>query len=50
MRDEPCVAFLQRVLPQLRLRWPGFRKVRGQVCKRLQRRITRFTGSAIKSL
>jgi chemotaxis protein methyltransferase CheR len=27
------------VLPQLRMHWPGFRKVRKQVCKRIQRRI-----------
>ncbi len=39
MRDEQCIHFLQWALPQMRLRWPGFRKVRGQVCKRLQRRI-----------
>jgi chemotaxis protein methyltransferase CheR len=39
MRDELCVQFLQWALPQMRMRWPGFRKVRGQVCKRLQRRI-----------
>jgi chemotaxis protein methyltransferase CheR len=39
MRDEQCVQFLQWALPQLRLRWPGFRKVRAQVCKRLQQRI-----------
>ncbi len=39
MRDEQCVAFLQWALPQLRMRWLGFRKVRGQVCKRLQKRI-----------
>lgn len=39
MKDEACVSFLQWVLPQLRMRWAGFRKVRGQVCKRLQRRI-----------
>jgi chemotaxis protein methyltransferase CheR len=39
MRDEPCVEFLQWALPQMRMRWPGFRKVRGQVCKRLWRRI-----------
>jgi chemotaxis protein methyltransferase CheR len=39
MRDEHCVAFLQWVLPQLQLHWPGFRKMRRQVCKRLQRRI-----------
>jgi chemotaxis protein methyltransferase CheR len=42
MRDEPCVQFLQWALPQIRMRWPGFRKVRGQVCKRLQRRIQRL--------
>lgn len=39
MRDEQCVAFLQWALPRLHMHWPGFRKVRGQVCKRLQRRI-----------
>ena len=39
MEDDVCVRFLQWVLPQLRMRWPGFRKVRKQVCKRLQRRI-----------
>lgn len=39
MRDNECVAFLQWALPSLRMRWPGFRKVRSQVCKRIQRRI-----------
>jgi chemotaxis protein methyltransferase CheR len=39
VKDEDCVRFLQWVLPQLKMRWPGFRKVRKQVCKRLQRRI-----------
>ena len=39
MKDIQCVEFLQWVLPRLRLRWPGFRKVRKQVCKRLQRRL-----------
>ena len=39
MRDPDCVAFLQWALPRLRLRWPGFRKVRRQVCKRLDRRL-----------
>ncbi len=34
-----CTAFLQWALPRLGLRWPGFRKVRGQVCKRLRRRL-----------
>jgi chemotaxis protein methyltransferase CheR len=27
-----CIQFLQWSLPKLRMRWPGFRKVRGQVC------------------
>ncbi len=37
-RDPECVAFLQWALPHLGLRWPGFRKVRRQVCRRLVRR------------
>ncbi len=40
MDDSECVEFLQWCLPTLRMRWPGFRKVRGQVCKRITRRIT----------
>jgi chemotaxis protein methyltransferase CheR len=39
MRDEDCVEFLRWALPRLRMRWAGFRKVRGQVCKRIARRI-----------
>jgi chemotaxis protein methyltransferase CheR len=39
MKDTDCVAFLQWALPTLRFRWPGFRKVRKQVCKRIDRRI-----------
>ncbi len=38
MNDRDCVGFLQDVLPGLHLRWAGFRKVRRQVCKRIQRR------------
>lgn len=38
MKDTDCVTFLQWALPQLGLAWPGFRKVRGQVCKRIERR------------
>jgi chemotaxis protein methyltransferase CheR len=38
MRDD-CTAFLQWALPHLRMRWPGFRSVRSQVCKRIGRRI-----------
>ena len=39
MNDEQCVRFLQWALPQLHMRWPGYRKVRRQVCKRVDRRI-----------
>ncbi|HYB73795.1 MAG TPA: CheR family methyltransferase [Candidatus Sulfotelmatobacter sp.] len=39
MKDSDCVLFLQWCLPKLRLRWPGFRKVRRQVCRRIDRRI-----------
>lgn len=38
MTDAECVRFLQWALPELRLRWPGFRKVRKQVCRRIDRR------------
>jgi len=39
MRDDSCIGFLQWVLPCLHMRWPGFRKVRRQVCKRIQKRL-----------
>jgi chemotaxis protein methyltransferase CheR len=39
MSDADCTAFLQWALPKRELRWPGFRKVRRQVCKRLKWRI-----------
>jgi chemotaxis protein methyltransferase CheR len=39
MRETECISFLQRVMPTLRLQWRGFRKVRKQVCKRIERRI-----------
>lgn len=38
MSDPACASFLQWALPQLGLRWVGFRDLRGQVCKRLARR------------
>jgi chemotaxis protein methyltransferase CheR len=38
MKDADCISFLQWALPQLRMRWPGFRKVRKQACKRIDRR------------
>lgn len=37
--DKDCTALLQWALPQVELRWPGFRKVRNQVCKRLRARM-----------
>lgn len=39
MSDEACVAFLKWCLPQLGLRWPGYRKVRRLVGKRLNRQL-----------
>lgn len=39
MTDRECIDFLQWALPKMRMRWPGFRKVRGQVNKRISRRI-----------
>lgn len=38
MKDADCITFLQWALPRLGLHWPGFRKVRRQVCKRIERR------------
>jgi chemotaxis protein methyltransferase CheR len=39
MIDSDCVTFLQWALPQLHMRWPGFRKVRRTVCGRVSRRM-----------
>jgi chemotaxis protein methyltransferase CheR len=39
MQDAECVALLRWALPRLGLRWPGFRRVHRQVCKRINRRI-----------
>ena len=39
MTDLECIEFLQGALPQLGLRWSGFRKVRGQVRKRINGRL-----------
>ncbi len=39
MRDSDCIAFLQWCLPRMGLRWEGFRRVRGTVCKRVARRV-----------
>lgn len=37
--DSDCVAFLQWALPQLNLRWPGFRRVRQRARKKLAQRL-----------
>lgn len=39
MKDADCIDFLQWALPRLHLRWAGFRKVRRQVCRRIDRRV-----------
>ena len=39
VKDTDCIGFLQWALPRLGLCWAGFRRVRGQVCKRLRRRL-----------
>ena len=39
MRDDDCIVFLQWALPRMGFWWPGFRKVRRQVCKRVGRRM-----------
>ncbi len=39
MTDADCVALLQWALPRMGLRWPGFRRVRRQVCRRVARRM-----------
>jgi chemotaxis protein methyltransferase CheR len=39
MKAGGCVPFLQWALPRLGMRWAGFRKVRGQVCKGIAHRI-----------
>jgi chemotaxis protein methyltransferase CheR len=47
MTDRECVGFLQGVLPQLGLRWPGFRKVRRHVHKRIVRRLGELGSAGI---
>lgn len=39
MQNDDCIRFLRWALPQIRMRWPGFRKVRVQICKRIDRRL-----------
>lgn len=39
MVERDCVHLLQEYLPRLGLQWPGYRKVRRLVCKRIRRRM-----------
>jgi len=39
LKDADCCGFLQWALPQLGLCWSGYRRVRRQVCKRIDRRL-----------
>ena len=39
MHDRDCVALLQWCLPKIGLTWPGYRRVRRTVCKRISRRM-----------
>ncbi len=39
MNDRDCIALLQWALPQLGHRWEGYRRVRRQVCRRIDTRI-----------
>ena len=49
MKDTQCVSFLQQVMPTLQFQWRGFRKVRKQVCKRIDRRIKELGLSGIEA-
>ena len=49
MNDSECVGFLQWALPQMGMRWPGFRKVRRQVCKRISRRLQELSLSDVSA-
>lgn len=49
MKDAGCVHFLQWALPRLSMRWPGFKKVRRQVCRRLDKRIAELGLADVES-
>ena len=40
MNNHDCVHFLRWALPRMHLRWKGFKKVRRQVCRRIDKRLT----------
>ena len=37
--QDPCVSFLKWALPEMDMRWEGYKKVRGQVCTRIRKRL-----------
>jgi len=39
MTEKECIEFLRWCLPKMQFRWEGFRRVRRQVCKRIQKRL-----------
>lgn len=47
MRDCDCISLLQWALPRLHMQWRGFRRVRSQVCKRVQRRMRELSISDV---
>ena len=49
INDLEGVQFLQCYLPRLHLRWPGFRKVRRQVYKRIDRRMQELALPSLES-
>lgn len=49
MNDRTCVQFLQWALPRLHFRWRGFRKVRRQVCRRIDKRLAELELGSIDS-
>lgn len=49
MTESGCIAFLQEVLPRLGLHWPGYRRVRRLVCKRIRRRLHATGASSLEA-
>lgn len=47
VKDDHCWHFLLSVLPRMGYDTDGFRKVRGQVCKRIARRLRRIQSSSL---
>ncbi len=49
MKDTECIKFLQETLPKINMQWNGFRKVRKQVCKRINKRLAELSLKDLKS-